>query len=514
MRCVGRSCRLFLAMLLIAALAPLVASPAQSAPKTGGKIRMSLADSDVTSFDPIVPFDNMSIWTMLHIYDQLVRVGKDGLSVDPDAADRWKVSQDGKTWTFHIRDGIKFHDGSPLTASDAKFSLERAISKDSNFGDSFTLVESIKAPDASTVVVTLKKPWASFLAYVSLYTASIVPEKLVTAQGKDFWEKPVGSGPYTFVEWVKNDHVTLKKNPNYWQKPYPYVDELRFDVLTDDNTRMLKLRGGELDIATNVPPNQVQPLKGTKGLVIALFPQLRFDFVYPNHAKKPFDDVRVRQALNLVVDRQAILKSVLFGYGKVATSMLPPMLYWNDQLKPYALNVNRAKALMKEAGHASGFSTEVLIISGDNQASQIATILKDELKAINVDLKITVLEAAAVRTRRKAGDFQMIKGYYTSDVIDPDELIAFGIDYAGGAVAKWMGFKDDRLSQLAAAAAVEINPQKRKTLIFDVQKIAYERAAVIPLFYADNRTALWDYVHDFKQLPTANYRLWETWVSK
>src|SRR5881296_1910465 len=133
--------RLLSAAGLLMILALLAGLPAQSAPKTGGKIRMSLADSDVTSFDPIVPFDNMSIWTMLHVYDQLVRVGKDGQSVEPDAADSWKVSPDGKTWTFHIRDGIKFSDGSPLTAADAAFSLKRAVSKDSNFADSFGLFE-------------------------------------------------------------------------------------------------------------------------------------------------------------------------------------------------------------------------------------------------------------------------------------------------------------------------------------------------------------------------------------
>jgi peptide/nickel transport system substrate-binding protein len=204
----------------------------------------------------------------------------------------------------------------------------------------------------------------------------------------------------------------------------------------------------------------------------------------------------------------------MFGYGKVAASMLPPMLYWNDQLKPYPHDVAKAKTLLKEAGYANGFSTEILVVAGDNQASQIATILKDAYRAIGVDVKVTVLEAGAIRARRKVSDFDMIKGYYTSDVIDPDELIAFGIDAAGGAIAKWMNYKNEHLSTLAAAANSEMNAEKRKAMIFDVQKIAYDQAAVIPLFYADNRTAIWDHVKDFRQLPTANYRLWETWVSK
>ena len=169
---------------------------------------------------------------------------------------------------------------------------------------------------------------------------------------------------------------------------------------------------------------------------------------------------------------------------------------------------------MQEAGLGNGFSTEILLYSGDILASRIATILKDEWKAIGVDLKVTVLEAGTVRARRKVSDFDMIKSYYTSDVIDPDELVAFGIDYAGGAIAKYMNFKNDRISALAAAAEAEMNPQKRKAMYFEIQKVAYDQFAAIPLYYADNLTALTDRVHDFMQLPTANYRLWETWLSK
>jgi peptide/nickel transport system substrate-binding protein len=190
------------------------------------------------------------------------------------------------------------------------------------------------------------------------------------------------------------------------------------------------------------------------------------------------------------------------------------MLYWDNSVKSYPFDVAKAKALLQEAGVGSGFPTEILINSGDNQASQIGTILKDELKAIGVDLKVTVLEPATTRARRNKGDFEMIKGYYTSDVIDPDELVAFGMDYAGGAVAKWISFKNDRITQLAATAEAEMTPQKRKGMYAEIQKIAHDQFAVIPLYYADNRTALWDHVHDFVQLPTANYRLWETWVSK
>jgi peptide/nickel transport system substrate-binding protein len=363
-------------------------------------------------------------------------------------------------------------------------------------------------------VVILKKPSASFLAYASLYSASIVPEKLVTAQGKAFWDHPVVSGPYMLMERVKNDHVLLKRNPYYWQKPYPFLDELRFDVLTDDNTRMLKFRGGELDVATNVPPNQVDVLKRDPRVSVKLFPQMAINFVLLNHARKPLNDARVRAALNYAVDRPAILRTVLFGYGRVATSMLPPMLDWNEQLKPYPVDVAKGKALLQEAGYRNGVSTELLVASGDTTAGQIATILKDEFKAIGVDLTVTVLDRGTILSRRRVGEFDLVVWGYSSDVIDPDELVAFGLDHAGGGLAKFMGFKNARLSDLAIAAEAEMDPQKRRAMYFEIQKIAYDQFEAVPLFYPYNRTALWDRVHDFMQLPTSNYRLWETWLSK
>lgn len=487
--------------------------PVLSAPKAGGLLRMSLT-GDPTSVDPIVPFDNPSIWTMLLMYDQLVRAGKDGASVDPGVADSWKTGADGKTWVLHIREGVKFSDGSPLTAADVQFSLERAASKDANYASNFGLIDTVKATDPHTVVVILKKPSASFLAYASLYSASVVPEKLVDSEGKAFWDHPVGSGPYILVERVKNDHITLRRNSYYWQRPYPYLDELRFDVLTDDNTRMLKFRSGELDVATNVPPNQVDVLKRVNGVTVKLFPQMAINFVLVNHARKPLSDARVRAALNYAVDRPAILKTVLFGYGRVATSMLPPMLDWNDQLRPYSVNLSKAKALLRDAGYGNGVSIELLVASGDSTAGQIATILKDEFSAIGVDLKVTVIDRGTILSRRKAGEFDLVVWGYSSDVIDPDELVAFGLDYAGGGLARYMSFKNSRLSELAAAAEAEINPQKRRAAYFEIQKIAYDQFEAIPLFYPYNRTVLSDRVHDFMQLPTSNYRLWETWLSK
>jgi peptide/nickel transport system substrate-binding protein len=194
--------------------------------------------------------------------------------------------------------------------------------------------------------------------------------------------------------------------------------------------------------------------------------------------------------------------------------MLPPMLYWNDQLKPYPYDIAQAKSLLAAAGYGSGLSAEILEPSGNAEFNQVATILKSEFAAIGVNLTITTLEISANRARRKVGDFDLYQAYSNSDIIDPSELVDWQIDYTGGGVAKWGSYKSERIIQLAKAASTEIDPKKRKAMYFEAQKIAYDDAEAIPLYNPNTRTAFWTNVHDFTTPPTFNWRLWEVWVSK
>src|SRR5262249_29810973 len=194
--------------------------------KRGGKLTMSLADADVQNFDPIIPTDNMSIWTMLLIYDQLIRVGPDGNSLEPDLAEKWEVSQDGLNYTFHLR-GAKFHDGSDVTADDAVYSIDRAArDKDSQWAWIFSAVDKLEAPDPKPVKIALKKPWAPLLAALGLYAASIIPQKLHQQKGQALFDAPVGSGPFKFDLWEKNNRIVLSKYPSFWESGKPYLDTL------------------------------------------------------------------------------------------------------------------------------------------------------------------------------------------------------------------------------------------------------------------------------------------------
>lgn len=329
-------------------------SGGEGEPKYGGKLTMSLADRDVTSFDPIIPTDNMSIWTMVLIYDQLVRNAPDGQSVEPGLAETWEVSDDGLTYTFNLREA-KFHDGSTVTAEDAAYSLLRAVQEeDSQWGWIYQGVDSVEATDERTVTVKMSHTWAPFLADVALFSSSIIPKKLHEERGAALFDSPIGSGPFQFVSWEKNTSIKLKKWENYWDPERPYLDELEFLVLTDANTRMLKFQAGELDIATDVPFSQLEALEANPNYTILTDGAARFDYIGMNHTRKPFDDKLVRQAINYAIDKEAIIQSVLFGYGEMANTMLPKMLYHADDIEGYPFNLEKAKELMAQSSAPTG----------------------------------------------------------------------------------------------------------------------------------------------------------------
>ncbi|MBI4280342.1 MAG: ABC transporter substrate-binding protein [Armatimonadetes bacterium] len=501
-------------LLVILAIVALLPAPARSGKKAGGRLAVGLADGDLASLDPIVPADGASTWALLHLYDQLVRVGRDGRRVEPAAAESWKVSPDGKTWTFRLRRGLTFSNGDPVTSEDVRFSLERAMGRASSRASRFPPMAGAAAPDPRTVVIHLREPWAPLLADLSLLAASIIPARLAREKGRAFWKAPVGSGPFMVTEWVKGRHITLRRNPAYWQKPYPYLDEVRFEVLADDRVRVERLRRGDIDIATSVPPDQVAGFQRDDRFDVYLVPLMRVDHALLNHARSPFGALRARQAINHAVNRDAIVRRVLFGYGRVASSMLPPMLYWNDTLRPYAYSVSLARAALRQAGMAGGFSAEMLIAAGDGQAAHTGALMRQQLKAAGIDLRVTTLPPAHLLRRRQAGQFDMLKHSYSSDITDPGALVGFALDYEDGALARWAGYRNPRISRLARQAQATMSPERRRTLYFEIQRLAYDDYYAVPLYYADTRTVVAVHVRNFRQFPTGYCRLWEAWRAR
>ncbi|MBI4014183.1 MAG: ABC transporter substrate-binding protein [Candidatus Rokubacteria bacterium] len=469
---------------------------------------------DAESLDPILPSDNASIWTMLLVFDQLVRSGTDGRSIEPGLAQKWEISKDGKTYTFHLRKA-QFSTGDPVTVDDVIYSLERARSEKSRWASFFRPIEGLKAVDAQTVQVTLKEPFTPFLANLALFSASIVPKAVVEKAGDEFATKPIGSGPFVLDRWDKGSRIVLAKNPHYWQAGKPHLDRVEFQIIGEDNTRMLKLQAGEVDVAADVPANMLQTLRAKKDARVQIVDQYRSDFVNMNTTKAPFTDKKIREALNLAVNRAALIKAVLYGSGVPENSYLPRgMKYWDSSLKPYAFDLARAKKLMAESSKPQGFPAEIIVQSGDTVSNQVAVILQDQWKAIGVTLKITQIEGGAHWDTTKKMEYDLSTQYMTSDTIDPDQLTGFAVVNPGRAKALYTGYQNPEVNALFEKGRTVPDGAAREAIYKKMQTIVKEDAPFVFLYSIPARYAYRMNVKGFAVLPTGNYRLEEVSLSK
>jgi peptide/nickel transport system substrate-binding protein len=488
---------------------PQATSQASGEPKAGGTLSMSLSDSDATNFDPIIPTDNMSIWTMLLFYDQVLRVGPDGQSIEPCLAEKWEASADGLSYTFHLRDA-KFHDGSTVTADDIKYCLDRVVLDElSQWAWIFTAVDVYEVVDDKTIVGKLKNTWAPYLADLCLYSASIFPKAAHEAQAEAFFDNPIGSGPFKWVSWEKDVEIKLTKNPDFWTPGQPYLDDLTFKVLTDANNRMLQFQSGELDIATDAPFSQLDALRSDPNVQVVTDAVARFDYIAVNNGR--FPDKSVRQAMNYAIDKDAIIKNVLFGAGEMANTMLPKMLYWAEDVAGYPYDLDKAKELMAASTMKDGFSGELIVSNGDPVGQQVCQLVVSNLKEIGGDITLVQAEPGSYRDKVRAFEYDMTKSYYTTDIIDPDELISFAVLSNGGTFAVWTQYKNEEVDRLGLEAAQTLDPEERKQLYQQIQQMSTDDAPVLFLYYPTGRTAVHNYIKNFKILPTGNYRLWEVW---
>lgn len=492
------------AALTLAVLAPAVmAAPSTALAK--GILRLAQTQ-DLVSLDPIATSDNASIFAQLLVFDTLLRPSKDATRLEPGLAESWQVSDDGLTYTFKLREA-KFSDDTPVTAGDVAFSLKRAGSDASNWKRFFAGIDQIETPDNRTVVLKLKKVFTPLLNNLALFSSAILPQKAFEAASGSFFEKPIGSGPFTVAAWNKGQGLSLKKNTNYWQAGKPDLDGAELMVIPEGNSRVLKLQAGEIDAALEIPLNQMQSLGRAGTIKTAVANVLRSDFVLMNTKKKPFDDVRVRQALNYAVDKEGLVKALLYGAGKVSNSPMPPMAYADPDLKPYAHDIAKAKALLKEAGYADGFKTSLLVHSGRPLHRQLGQAMQSALAQIGVTAEIRLVEGGTHWATTKAGDYEMAVSYASSDTIDPDQMAGFLIVNPERANAYHTEWKSERVNELYEKERATKDGPERGAMFREMVKLAHDGAPSIFLFYPGTSYAYRSNVEGFEVLPTSNFRL-------
>jgi len=499
-----------LAAMLLAGAATLLASHAYAA----GTLKIA-REQDGSTFDPIKTILNSDIWVMDNMNANLVRVTKDGVGLEPDLAEKWTLAPDDVTYTFNLRDGLKFSDGSPLKASDVKFSLERLRdTKDSVMGSMYKIIAKIDAPDDKTVVITTDKPSAPLLSTLAMFAAAIVPESVVKAEGDDFGTKPVGAGAFMLKNWAHGDKVELVKNPNYWEASRVKLDGVQWLYVPDDNTRMLKLQAGEVDAAIFVPFNMVAQLQQNKDIDVHLDPSSREDFLLLNEQKKPLDDVRVRQAICQAIDREAIVKAVLFGNGKVANSFIPGgALYYNADNPSCKYDPDAAKKLLADAG-ANGLKFKFLIDAGNSVNDQTAVLIKDNLSKIGIDTDIVKEESGQEWDTTVAGDYDLSIEYWTNDIIDPDEKATFALYGKDDNRSYYTAYNNPKVTELIDQGRAEMDPAKRTAIYSEIQKTASTEVNWVDLYYSPFRNASRKNVTGFYQNPTGRFMLEDTEITQ
>jgi peptide/nickel transport system substrate-binding protein len=323
----------------------------------------------------------------------------------------------------------------------------------------------------------------------------------------------MGTGPFQLAEWKKGEYISLTKNPHYWEEGLPLLDEVRVAVVPDDNSRVLQLQGGELDAMYNVPSSRIAELRDA-GIQVTEFPSSFTAFIALNVREAPLDDVHARLALQYATDRQTLVDAVLFGAGEVATTLLPKgALYFNDQLPGFPYDLERAKTELAQSATPDGFGFELIYLAGDSEIEQLAAALKDMWSQINVDLTISPVEQGVFIDAYDNGTYQALYTNWTNDIIDPDELVAYGV-LPESSEAFHTGWHNEEAISLGRQGAAELDPEKRKAIYFRIQEIFNADSPMLPLYYKPFVDAYQSSVHDYLHLSTGQWDWKRTWIER
>lgn len=464
-------------------------------------------EQDSTTFDPIFTILAPDVWVLNQFYSTLVRANADATGIEPDLAESWEISPDGKTYTFHLRDTV-FSDGTPVKASDVVFSLERVRDEEqSPMRSLYTVMTDAAAPDDRTVVLTLSSAAPSFMSTLAMFASSIVPQHAVEASGDQFGENPVGSGAFVLKEWRRGDKVVLEKNPDYWEEGLPRLDGIEWLYVPNDNTRMLKLAAEEVDAATFVPWNQIKELQENPKIQVQLDKSTRMDHILVNHSNEPLNNKTVRQALNMAIDQDAIVEAVTFGFGVKANSFFPlDGMYYNKDNPNYPHDPEKARAMLEAEG-VSDLTIDFVIVAGDSAHEQIAVLVKDQLAQAGVTVNIVKMEGGQQWDALIEGEYDIGLMWWVNDVFDPDQKAQFCVSGDEENRSYFTNYKNPEVTRMVNEAALELDEDKRRQLYYDIQRIAKDDVHWIDLYYSPFRNASLKSVTGFEQNPLGRYML-------
>jgi ABC-type transport system substrate-binding protein len=482
--------------------------------------RRTLIDSrdryDPRSLDPALSTDVPTGRAVAYVFDGLVRFTPDA-RIEPALATRWEVSPNGVTYTFHLRRGVKFHDGTPVVASHVVRSFTRVLDPKVRGGRGWPLypikgareyagdtlgritsISGLSAPDDSTVVITLAEPFAVFPKLLAMPVTAIVPPNA----GADFGEKPVGTGPWKFVEWKHDDYVLFARNDEYFGGA-PKNDSLMARIIPNPSTAVAEFESGNVDVLY-IPEADTRSWEQTdeRRATLQSAPALRLWYAGINTTRGALTDARVRRAINHAVDSKTILAQLLGGRGRLAAGVIPPSLEGTDTTRaPYAYDPAKAKQLLADAGHPNGIDIE-LWTSQSPPLPSIAEAIQGYLGAVGIRAKIVLREAAAMREAARKGETDMALKDWYADYPDAENFLYPLLHSANKGVGGNVSFyASPAYDRLVTQARQEQDDAKRSSLYRQADSLAYEEAPMLFLFFYNELYAVQPWIKGF-QVPT------------
>ncbi|PCH74831.1 MAG: peptide ABC transporter substrate-binding protein [Rhodobacteraceae bacterium] len=476
--------------------------------KSGGGIVVTYKD-DVATLDPAIGYDWQN-WSMIKsLFDGLMDYAPGTTDLVPGLAESYTISDDGQTFTFKLRAGVKFHNGREMTAEDVVYSLNRVTNPKTQspgagfFGSidgydavadgSATSLSGVSSSGPLSVTIKLSRPDATFLHVMALNFASIVPKEAVDAAGDDFGKNPVGTGAFSLGEWTIGQRLVFTKNPDYWRAGLPYLDSITFEVGQEPIVALLRLQNGEVDIpGDGIPPAKFREVMDDPAQAARVVEggQLHTGYITLNTQMPPFDNVKVRQAVNMAINKARIVQ-VINGRAVPATQPLPPsMPGYTDGYAGYAFDKDAAKALLAEAGFADGFDTELYVMNTDPNP-RIAQAIQQDLAGIGVRAAIKSLaQASVIAAGGEADQAPMIWSGGMAWIADfPDASNFYGpILGCAGAVQggwNWSWYCNEDLDAMAAKADAVTDPAKadeRLQMWSDIYMEVMKDAPWVPVF--------------------------------
>lgn len=477
--------------------------------------------NNLTGLDPTNINDTLSQTSVRLFYQGLFGFDKDMKSI-PLLAESFEASDDATEFTIKLREGIKFHDGTDFNAEAVKINIERLANPDNKLSrrSLVSMVDTVEVIDDNTVKLKLSEPFGAMIASLSHPGAMMISPAALEKFGKDIDRNPVGTGPFKFKNWSA-DTLEVVKNDDYWKEGLPKVDGVIIRSVPESGARFAMLQTGEAQFVPSFPPELIQVAEKNPNVAVNPTPSIVEFYVSMNNMKKPFDDVRVRQALNYAVDKDAYCKIVYNGYCEKADSIIPKNLAYYVPAGNYDFNLDKAKELLKEAGYENGFETEVW--AGSNtEAIRAVQFIQQQLAPLNVKVNVMPLEAGVAAQKIWAIDkpedaaVQMYYGGWSSSTGDADwgiRPLLYGESFPP-AMFNVAYYQDPKVDAAIEGAIKTADPAKRAEFYAEAQKLAWEGAPWIFLGVPQNLSAQSKNLSGVYMLPDRGFLLEEAEFSE